>query len=70
MIKEVKKIDDDSLYLEIREMERIGNEAVMQAKAENKRLGIPEFFSKNGVIYYVLENGELTTERPAILNKK
>jgi hypothetical protein len=42
----------------------------MQAKAENKRLGIPEFFSKNGVIYYVLENGELTTERPEILKRK
>lgn len=70
MIRDVKKINDDSLYLEMREIERIANEAVMQAKTENKRLGIPEFFSKNGVIYYVLENGELTTERPAILNKK
>jgi hypothetical protein len=39
----------------------------MKAKEENKRLGIPEFFSKNGVIYYVLENGEITTKRPKIL---
>lgn len=70
MIRDVKKIDDDSLYLEIREFERIGNEAVMKAKEENKRFGIPEFFSKNGVIYYVLENGELTTERPDILKDK
>ena len=70
MIRDVKKIDDDSLYLEIREFERIGNEAVMKAKEENKRFGIPEFFSKNGVIYYVLENGEITTERPDILKDK
>jgi hypothetical protein len=52
------------------EIERIANEAVMKAKEENRRLGIPEFFSKNGVIYYVLENGELTTKRPEILENK
>jgi len=66
MIKEVKRINDDSLYLEMRELEKVGNEAVMKAKQENKKYGIPEFFYKNGVIYYVLENGGLTTEKPKI----
>ena len=64
MIKVVKRINDDSLYLETIEIERIANQAVMQAKVENKRLGIPEFFCKNGVIYYVLENGEISTLKP------
>lgn len=67
MIKEVLRINDDSLYIEMREIERIGNEAIMKAKEENKRYGIPEFFYKNGVIYYQLENGELTTQKPKIL---
>ncbi len=64
------KIEQREAFLrEKNQIERIANQAVMQAKVENKRLGIPEFFSKNGVIYYVLENGEITTERPAILKK-
>jgi hypothetical protein len=70
MKKQTKAKHSEAFIRETLEIERIANQAVMQAKAENKRLGIPEFFSKNGVIYYVLENGELTTERPAILNKK
>jgi hypothetical protein len=66
----MKNEQSEDFLKEKQEIERIANQAVMQAKAENKRLGILEFFSKNGVIYYVLENGELTTERPAILSKK
>lgn len=66
----VNRIENEGLYKLMRDVVRIGNQAVMQAKAENKRFGIPEFFSKNGVIYYVLENGELTTERPEILKGK
>lgn len=66
----MKNKQSESFLREKNEIERIANQAVMQAKAENKRLGIPEFFSKNGVIYYVLKNGELTTERPEILKGK
>lgn len=66
----MKNEQREAFLREKNEIKRIANQAVMQAKAENKRFGIPEFFSKNGVIYYVLENGELTTERPTILNKK
>ena len=49
-------------------MFRIANKAIMRAKADNKNHGIPEVFSKNGVLYYVLLNGEITKERPAIFN--
>ncbi|MCF8245929.1 MAG: hypothetical protein K9J37_11695 [Saprospiraceae bacterium] len=66
----VNKIENEGLYKLMRDVVRIGNQAVMQAKEENKRFGIPEFFSKNGVIYYVMENGDLTTERPDILKDK
>lgn len=55
------------LLLRSADMARIANEAVAEAIAENKRLGIPEFFWKAGKIYYVTPEGELTTERPAIL---
>ncbi|MCB0518615.1 MAG: hypothetical protein H6577_23310 [Lewinellaceae bacterium] len=65
-MKQVKKLNDPGLYQKALEIVRIGNEAVMKAKEENKQYGIPEFFYKNGVIYFVKENGELTTEKPKI----
>jgi len=65
-MKEVAKIADESLYIEARDILKIANQAVKKAKAENKKLGIPEVFSKNGVLYYVLKNGEVTKKRPQI----
>ncbi|MEM1322507.1 MAG: hypothetical protein AAGG75_19745 [Bacteroidota bacterium] len=69
-MKEVNKIEDASLYLKARDILKIANDAVAKAKAENKRLGLPECFWKNGRIYYLLPNGELTTEVPEILKTK
>lgn len=69
-LREVKQLKDLDLYIKAYEIVRIGNNAVQKAKEENQRLGIPEFFSKNGVIYYLLDNGELTTEVPKILRRK
>lgn len=66
-MKRVKKLNDSNLYLEMADIVRIGNSAVNKAKAENKRLGIPETFWKNGKIYFVLANGEITTIRPDIM---
>lgn len=43
---------------------RIGNEAVRKAQEENRRLGIPNAFSRNGVIYYEMPDGEITREDP------
>jgi hypothetical protein len=51
-------------FIQAAEFKRIGNRAVRQAQDENLRLGIPNVFSRNGVIYYELPNGEITTEDP------
>ena len=49
--------------------QRIGNIAVEKAKLENMKYGIPEFFGKNGYVYYLNEKGEVTMEVPEILKK-
>lgn len=68
-MKQVDKLKNSQLYLDLRDIIRIGNKAVAKAKAENKKFGIPEFFVKNGIVYYVLETGEITTEKPEIYDK-
>ena len=62
----VKKLKNENIHIWIADVIRIGNEAVMKAKEENKKFGIPEFFYKNGKIYYILESGDITTEKPEI----
>jgi hypothetical protein len=34
------------------ELSRIGNRAVKAAQEESRRLGVPNFYSRNGEIYY------------------
>ena len=46
------------------EIERIGNRAVRAAQEENRRLGIPNVYSINGILYYELPGGELSREDP------
>jgi hypothetical protein len=46
------------------EIERIGNRAVRAAQEENRRLGIPNVYSINGILYYELPNGELSRTDP------
>lgn len=46
------------------ELLRIGNRAVQKAQEENRRLGIPNAYSRDGVPYYELPNGELTRKSP------
>ena len=41
------------------EVVRIGNRAVRQAQEENHRLGLPNIYSRNGVIIYEMPNGEI-----------
>ena len=60
----VKKFDDIEIYQDALEIQRIGNEAVSRALKENKEKGIPIVFSRNGVIYYELPSGEITTQSP------
>lgn len=46
------------------EIERIGIRAVHAAQEENRRLGIPNVYSINGILYYELPNGELSRTDP------
>lgn len=66
-MKEVKHLKDENLYLESQNILRIANKAVQKAKAGNKTMGIPEAFCKNGKVFYLLPNGKITSQKPAIL---
>jgi hypothetical protein len=46
------------------ELERIGNAATQAAQEENRRLGIPNVYSIDGILYYELPNGELSLTDP------
>ncbi|MEX2318191.1 MAG: hypothetical protein WD669_13620 [Pirellulales bacterium] len=48
----------------LQELVRIGNLAVAATQEENRRLGIPNVYSIDGVLYYELPNGELSREDP------
>ncbi len=69
-MRRVKKLNNEQQYIKAREILRIANEAVSKAKQENKRLGIPEYFMKNGQLYIVLPSGKITTSVPAIMKRK
>ena len=66
---EVKKFDDIELYQWADEIQKIGNEAVNQVLKENREKGIPIVFSENGIIYYELPGGEITTVSPFTKHK-
>jgi hypothetical protein len=51
-------------YEKVQELIRIGNRAVRAAQEENRRLGVPNVYSINGVLYYELPNGELSQTDP------
>jgi hypothetical protein len=69
-MKEVNKIKDQTLYIELVDIVRIANKAVKKAKEENIEFGIPDTFWKNGKLYYALINGEITLIPPKIMRKK
>ncbi len=60
----VNKLNNIKIYQYAVEIQRIGNEAVRQALKENRERGIPIVFSNNGIIYYELPSGEITTKSP------
>jgi hypothetical protein len=41
------------------DFQRIGNLAVQKAQAENRRLGLPNVYSRNGKIIFEMPNGEI-----------
>jgi hypothetical protein len=48
----------------IAKMSQIVNRAIKKAVEENRRLGLPNVFVKNGRIYFELPNGTITTTNP------
>jgi hypothetical protein len=52
------------LYRQAVELQRIGNRAVRAAQAESRRLGVPNVYSRDGVLYFELPNGEITRKNP------
>lgn len=63
-MKEVKHFNDITLYHFAAKVRRIGNNAIRQAQEENRRLGLPNVFSQNGIIYYEMPEGNITTQSP------
>jgi hypothetical protein len=53
-------------YERIQELIRIGNRGVRRAQEENRRLGIPNVYSINGILYFELPNGELSRTDPYV----
>jgi hypothetical protein len=55
---------DLEMYVKVDEMIRIGNRAVHRAQAENRKKGVPNVYSINGILYYELPSGELSRTDP------
>ena len=62
----VKKLHNIEIYQRALELKRIGNQAVKKAQDENKKLGIPNVYSRRRKLYYELPNGEMTSKDPFI----
>ena len=51
-------------YARMENLMRIANRAVHHAQEESRRLGVPNVYSFNGILYYELPNGELSRVDP------
>jgi len=51
-------------YARAAEITRIFGEAVREVQDENRRLGVPNVYTINGIIHYELPDGTLTAENP------
>jgi hypothetical protein len=51
-------------YEKVRELIRAGNKAARAVQEENRKRGIPNVYSINGLLYYELPNGELSRTDP------
>ena len=60
----VEKFDDLEFYQWAFDIERIGNDAIKEAKKESKEKGVPLVYSKNGQLIYELTDGTITTASP------
>ena len=48
------------------ELKRIGTRVARKAQEENRRLGIPNAYSRNGTLYFELPDGTITQEDPFV----
>lgn len=61
---EVKQLDNIEIYQRAVEIQQIANDAAEMVRKENKELGVPIVFSRDGIIYYEMPDGEITTKSP------
>ena len=45
-------------------IQQIGNDAVREAQRKSLENGVPNVYSKNGVLYFQLPDGTITMENP------
>ena len=62
----VKKFHNIEIYQRAIDLKRIGNQAIRKAQDENKTLGIPNAYSREGRLYYELPNGNITYKDPFV----
>ena len=55
---------------EMMELKQIGTESAREAQAENRRLGIPSAYSRNGTLYFELPDGTITQDDPFVEEKQ
>ncbi len=63
MTKEIANVSFD-------EIRKIGARAVRKAQADNHAKGLPNVYSKNGVIYWQLPDGTITMKSPFEVEEK
>lgn len=60
----------EKLHQESIQLRRLGSRGVRKAKIENRKLGIPNTFSRNEKVYFELPSGQITEENPFETNEK
>ncbi|MBC8173490.1 MAG: hypothetical protein H7X71_06235 [Chitinophagales bacterium] len=67
---EVNDFDFPELYKLEAEIFRVGKLAVEDARAENKRLGLPNVIGRDGKVYYEYADGRIEQIFPKTENNK
>ena len=58
-----QKLSEDVLRQAL-DAQRLGSRAAQKAQQENRRLGLPNTYSRNGIQYYELPDGTITDQSP------
>ncbi|HET6569803.1 MAG TPA: hypothetical protein VFG50_17690 [Rhodothermales bacterium] len=64
-MKEDKRVSEEVCRTAV-EFSRIESRAVHKAQEKNRRLGILNAYSRNGVLYFELPDGTVTQEDPFV----